>query len=109
MAASTPASQAKKKDICTECSLDDILGIVEAVEKNENVAVALLTRPRTLLGDLGYALPTRAKVWVIPTEELRARGAGQEAARSMMSDIEARMITAHVASGLAKCVKIEFE
>ncbi|MCP4423307.1 MAG: hypothetical protein GY803_02325 [Chloroflexi bacterium] len=70
-----------------------------------------LTKPRTFLAKRGFFIPHNAKMSVIPTEELQARlftsdGVAAFVAHQRSNTAKIKM---HVKTGLAKCIRIEFE
>ncbi|MBI4298151.1 MAG: hypothetical protein HY666_00105 [Chloroflexi bacterium] len=99
------------KNICTECSLTELRQMVTEVEQNDQAAIQLLTQPRTFFIERGYFVPLSARAYMVPTEELQARLQTKDDVNKFIEkERDARTkIKIHVTTGVAKCVKIEFE
>lgn len=96
------------KNICTECSLMELKELIREVERSDKAAMQLLTRPRTFFIQRGYFVPLHAKVSITPTEELQARLQTEQGVNAFLDSYQEMTIKIHVADGIAKCTKVEF-
>jgi hypothetical protein len=99
------------KNLCTEASLSELMEIVHEAERSDPAAIQLVTQPRTFLIERGYCLPVNAKSYITPTEELQARLQTKNGVNEFVDREQEvqRKIKIHVKTGVARCVRIEFE
>jgi len=107
------ASRRTFRNICTECSLNELNKIIREVEGATETAIQFLARPRTFFHERGFYIPLEARITITPTEELRSRLLTPRGLERFLQEEQQNpgqaKIKIHVKDGLAKCVKVEFE
>jgi hypothetical protein len=91
--------------------LAELNEMIREAEQSDNAALQLLARPRTFFIERGFFVPLRAKILLIPTEELRMRlltesGLAEFLATEQSSETT---ISIHVKTGIAKCTKVKIK
>ncbi len=104
-------SNSATRNICTQASLAEIADVARHAERSQDGVVRMIAKPRSFFLERGYLVPLEARVVVRSAEETQARLQFPAGVDEFVDwpDPPVAKIKIHVATGLAKCVSVEFE
>ncbi|MBI4298150.1 MAG: hypothetical protein HY666_00100 [Chloroflexi bacterium] len=99
------------KNLCTECSLNDLSDIILEVERSDKAADSLLAKPRVFFEERGYFVPPSAKFYITSTTELHARLQMERGVEDFLFSGRPSVAAfeVHIEEGKGKCTKLEVQ